>query len=186
MPDFLRTAHGTGADALLRAETPPLDEVPPLNAAHTAIGLALAAARGKPFVPGNRAAENRKPALALLGVPVETSDPRYRKALRKAASYRSRRVRELAVMHGGTIGAGPCAMLASAALALAASRVLYELAGERLDPKLFVQAARLADSARAQELTAVALASREAEGRKLALGPSDPHAALAEALKDPT
>lgn len=164
-PSILRAAHGKGADALLRAETPPLDEEAPLNPTDTASGLALAGARGRPFQRGNQAAKGRKPALALLGVPVDTADPRYRKALRKANVYRQRRARELAIAHGGYLGAGPAAMLASSALALAASRLLYELASETLNPRLFAQAAKLADSARGQELTAVALAAREAAAR---------------------
>lgn len=167
-PSFLRTAHGNGAPALLRVERPPLDELPTPNAADTARGLAEAHKRGRPFQKGNRAASNRKPSLCLLGVPLETADPRYRNALRKAEAWRQRRVRELAVQGGGELGAGPCSMLANAAFALAASRVLQELAGHTLDATLFVQAARLADSARQQELTAVALAEREAEARRAA------------------
>jgi hypothetical protein len=159
--DFLRTAHGAGAAALLRTELPPLDEHQPLNASDTVDGLALRAKRGRPFQRGNSAAKNRKPSLCALGVPIETADPRYRKALRKARRYMQRRQRELAVMHGGELGAGPSAMLAHAARATAASVLLYELAGETLDAGLFKQAASLADSARQQELTAVALAERE-------------------------
>lgn len=176
----LRAAHGNGADALLRSERRPLDEIPPLNANDTAAGLALAANRGRPFTPGNRAAAGRKPALALLGVPVDAADPRYRRALRKAAAYRQRRTRELAIQHGGYLGAGPAAMLASSALALAASRVLHELAAETLDADLFVKAAQLADKARQQELTAVDLADREAKAREAST--SAPHAALVDAL----
>jgi hypothetical protein len=166
-PSILRAAHGAAATlgALLVSETPPLDEVPPPNAEDTERGLALAKKRGRPFQADNTAGANRKPALALLGVEIDAADPRYRKALRKASSYRQRRIRELAMQHGGTLGAGPSAMLASSALALAASRMLYELAGESLDAELFVRAAKLADSARAQELTAVALAEREAASR---------------------
>lgn len=66
---------------------------------------------------------------------------------------------------GGRLGSGPCAMLASAALALAGSRCLYELGAETLDAGLFKAAAALADSARQCELTAVGLAEREAAGR---------------------
>jgi hypothetical protein len=164
-PDPLRTAHGNGASALLRAETPALGELPPLNVDDTAAGLAAVEARGRPFQRGNSAGANRKPALCLLGVPIEAADPRYRAAMRKAKAYMERRRRDLAVQHGGQLGAGPCAMLASAALALGASRVLYELASVTLEPALFAQAAKLGDSARQQELTAVALASREGQAR---------------------
>jgi len=160
--DILRSAHGTGAGALLRAERPPLDEHRPLNAEDTAAGLALRAQRGRPFQRGNQAAKGRKPTLCALGVPVESSDPRYRRAMRKARAYMQRRARELAIQHGGDLGAGPSAMLAHAARATAASVLLYELGSKTLDAALFAQAARLADSARQQELTAVALAEREA------------------------
>lgn len=160
-PSITRKAHGNGAKALLRAETPALDELRPLNAADAERGNAVVNARGKPFERGNKAGANRKPGLALLGSPVDSADPRYRRALRKAKSYMRRRATELAVQHGGTLGAGPSAMLANSALALAASRVLYELASETLDPDLLSKAAALADKSRQQELTAVALAERE-------------------------
>ena len=39
--------------------------------------------------------------------------------------------------------------------------LLHELAGATLEPSLFVQAARLADHARQQEVTAIALAERD-------------------------
>lgn len=180
-PEILRTAHGNGAEALLRAETPVLDERPPLNAADTAQGLTMAARRGRPFTPGNRAAQGRRPGLCLLGVPLDAADPRYRSALRKANTYRQRRVRETAVAHGGYLGAGPAAMFASSARALAASIVLSTLAGEalaRADAKaasaLFATAARLDDYSRQQELTATALAEREAEARKKLQASRDP------------
>lgn len=184
-PSLERTAHGKGASALVRIERPPVEEFGPLNAADTAHGLALAKRRGRPFVAGNAAAVGRKPSLCLLGVPLEGSDPRYRAAMRKANAYRQRRVREIAVSHGGVVGAGPCAMLAAAARAMAASIVLHELAGEALATganddatKLFVAAAQLADKARGQELTAEALADRDAKARARAVGPIDPLAAF--------
>lgn len=164
-PDVIRGGHGDARDAILVTETPALDELTPLDAADTAAALADRQVRGRPFQRGNRAAASRRCALALLGVPLASCDPRYRSAMRKAESYRQRRVRELAVQHGGDLGAGPSAMLANSALALGASRVLYELAGETLDAGMFRQAAALADSARQQELTAVGLASREAQSR---------------------
>lgn len=164
-PAILRRAHGTGEGALLRAERPPLAEIPLPNEGDTERGLALVAGRGRPFQPGNRAAVGRKPVLASLGVPVEACDVRYRRALSKARRYFDARRRELSVQCGGFLGVGPCALLAHAARATAASVLLYELGGEKLEPALFAQAARLADSARQQEITAVALAEREAAAR---------------------
>ncbi len=172
MSSILRTAHGNAAPALLVAEVPPVDELKPLNATDTGRGLAEVSRRGRPWTRGNKAGENRKPALCLLGVPLESADPRYRSAMRMANTYRRRRVRETAVAHGGTLGAGPSAMFASSARALAASTLLYALAGDALKAgrtkeasELFGQAARLGDSSRQQELTAVALAEREAAAR---------------------
>lgn len=167
-PSILRTAHGTGADALLRAETPSLDELASLNAEDTARGLAKAQATGRPFTPGNRAAANRKPDACRLGIPIDTADPRWGRTLRKAKRYTDRRIRDLTVEHGGEIGAGVCAMLASSGLALAASRLLYELAGETMNATMFVQAARLSETSRQQELTATALAAREGHARRAA------------------
>jgi hypothetical protein len=163
--DFLEKAHGAGAPALLRARTPAIDEVTLPNASDTEQGLAIAERHGRPFELGNAAAKGKRPTLASLGIPIESCDPRYRSAVRKAKRYVDRRRRELTIMHGGELGAGPCAMLASSGLALAGSRLLYQLAGETMDTGLFAQAARLADSSRQQELTAVALAEREAHAR---------------------
>ena len=176
---LLVNAHGAAAKALLVTERPPLDEETPLNADDTSRGLAEASRRGRPFTKDNLAAANRKPVLALLGVSLASADPRCTLALRRANRLRQRRVRELTVQHGGYLGAGPCSMLGSAARALAASTVLYALAAEALAEgrtkdaaELFKDSAKLADSARQQELTAVALAAREGEARTKR-GPGD-------------
>lgn len=196
MSSILRTAHGNNSKALLVAERPPIDELPPLNAGDTEEGEALAAGRrnggtpGSPFKPGNKMAAGRKPSLCLLGVPVTTSDPRYRSALRKANTYRQVRIRELATQHGGHLGAGPSAMLASSARALASSILLNELGAEALAAGtakairnasgLLALAARLADSSRQQELTAVALAEREGKVRSEARSSETPDWLLAK------
>lgn len=178
-PSIIRGAHGTAAcsGSILVAEDPPLDEREPPNAADTGRGLALAQRRGRPFTPQNRAAENRRPALCMLGVPLDAADPRYRSAMRKASRYLKRRVRETAVSCGGHLSAGPAAMFASSARALAASTVLYTLAGEELAAgrtkeatALFTAAAGLGEKARAQELTAIGLAEREAKARSQSRG----------------
>ena len=163
-PSLIRSAHGKAAEcgALLVVETPVLSELRPVDVEQTSRGHAEIASRGRPFQRGNRAASNRKPGLAALGLPIKSSDPRYKRAYKLADAYVSHRTRELAAQCGGRLGAGPSACLASAGLALAASRVMHELASETLDPKLFTTAARLGDAARQAELTAVALAEREA------------------------
>ncbi len=173
----LRRAHGTGADAVARVETLPVDELPPLNAADTAAGLAMRKARGRPFTKGNRAASGRKPAIASAGgIPLDSRDPDYQRMLRWARAYRGHRVRELGVQHGGDLSAGVCAILTSAALDLAASRYLTALAAKRGSPPMIAKvaaiASKLAMAARQQELTALEIASREAAARPR--GPVDP------------
>ena len=172
-PTFIRAAHGTGRDAILRVEVPPLDELPDPNAARTERALATREARGRPFEPGNAAAKGRRPKLARMPDSVATAHPSWSAYEKQARRYVQRRCRELAVQTGvPSLGTGPSALLASAGLARAASMVLYEMASEKLDPALFRDAARLADSARQQELTAVGLAEREAKA--LGIGEQDP------------
>lgn len=169
----LRTAHGAGADALVRVETSPADELPPLDAQDTAEGLAMAKRRGRPFQRGNRAAANRKPALATVcGMPLDASDPAYRKALGWARRYRGQRVRELTVQHGGALSAGVCGMITSSAIDMAHSRYLAAKAAATGEVDLMVAASKLAQSSRQQELTALEVASREAAARPKA--PVDP------------
>ncbi|HLK40595.1 MAG TPA: hypothetical protein VKU41_27775 [Polyangiaceae bacterium] len=180
----LRAAHGTGADALVRVETTPPDELPPLDAQDTAQGLASADRRGRPFERGNRAAAGRRPALATVcGMPLDASDPAYRKALGWARRYRGRRVRELTIQHGGALSAGVCAMITSSALDMAASRYLAAKAAQTGDVALMLTASRLAQSSRQQELTALEVAQREGAARPRL--PVDPMAAIRSRLSAP-
>jgi hypothetical protein len=160
----LRAGHGDGA-GVPRVEVLPPDELPTPNAHDTAAALAIRSARGRPFAVGNRAAAGRRPRLAQLGVPTTSSDPRYALALRRAARYRKRRCAELAVVWGGYLSAGAASMIASASLALCASRYLYELAAETGDPATLKQASALAIDARQTESAAWELASREGKAR---------------------
>jgi hypothetical protein len=168
----LRAAHGAGGDALIRVETAPLDELPKPNAEDTAEGLAMRAARGRPFQPGNSAAKGRRPALATTaGIPLDAKDPAYKQALGWAKRYRARRVRELGVMHGGELSAGVCAMLTSASLDMAAARYVTALSARTGDVEMLILASKLSMAARQQELTALELASREMHARKASRGP---------------
>lgn len=170
-PAFVRAAHGTGRDAILRVEVPPLDELPAPNAERTERALAVREARGRPFEKGNAAAAGRRPKLARMPDSA-TAHPSWNAYEKQARRYVQRRCRELAVQTGvPSLGTGPSSLLASAGLALAASRVLYELGARSLDPCLLKDAAALADKARQGELTAVALAEREAKA--LGIGEED-------------
>ena len=114
------------------------------------------------------AGKGRKTQLACLGLSqkiLKGGDPRYRAALYQANKYRKTRMKELAALHGH-VSAGAGALLASASLALAASRFLYEryaeepgLGGGELE--LLKQASGLADKARAAELAAWEMSARE-------------------------
>jgi hypothetical protein len=160
----LRSGHGNGA-GVPRIEVLPPDELPHADANETAANLAERARRGKPFTTGNRAAAGRRPKLALLGVPADATDPRYALALRRASRYRKRRCSELAVAHG-YVSAGASSLIASASLALSASRFLYEVAAETGDAETLKRASALANDARQNELAAWELAAKESGARQ--------------------
>ncbi len=115
----------------------------------------------------------RKTKIALMGIGkniLDNADPRYKRALLQANSYRRVRAAELATMHG-FVSSGASALLATASLALAASRFLYEKVAETGDITLLRQAAALGDSARQSELAAWEMSAREgAAKRKLDAG----------------
>lgn len=113
----------------------------------------------------------RKTKLAVLGVPshvLDSGNPAYARCVRLASAYRKVRVRELTV-NFGYVSSGASALLASAAHALAASRFLYEEAAKASGAdmlELLKTASKLSDSARANELAAWELSSRESIARK--------------------
>lgn len=114
--------------------------------------------------PWTKLPRNRKTKLAVLGIGkdlLDKGDPRYSRAMSQANKYRKARASELAAMHG-YVSAGANALLATASLALAASRFLYEKFTEQPDNfPLLKQASSLADSARQAELAAWEMSARE-------------------------
>lgn len=179
--DLLRAGHGQGSNAP-HVELPWKDQKPP-DAARTATNVAERKRRGKPFQKGNRAAANRVPTLALLGVRSDGVPELARKDLRRADSYRRRAVCELVSAYGYA-GARACAVSSSAALVLASQRQVAALAFQTGDPALHKLAADLADKHAQLELKAEVLAQRAAGKQP----PTDPHAAVFEAFgrKDTT
>lgn len=158
----IRKAHGNGAKAVLRTELPPIDEFGCANAGDTARGMAVYAARGRPFEPGNEAASNRPPKLARIAPAEPTAHPLWRSKYRHQASrYARRRVAELAIMFGGKVSVAVQRLVGLAAKQAAASDLLYELAMTELDTTTIMQAAKLADMSRQAELTAIGLARLE-------------------------
>jgi len=109
------------------------------------------------------AGKGRKTKLAAFGLNptlVRSGDPGYAAALHQANKYRKMRMKELAQLHGHC-SAGVGALLASASLALAASRFMYELAAADPQPQLLKDASKLASEARQNELAAYEVAARE-------------------------
>jgi hypothetical protein len=115
--------------------------------------------------------KGRKHKLATFAIDkaivAGASDPAYGKCLKYAASYRKHRARELCVAHG-YVSAGASALLATASLALAASRYLYERVAITGETDLLMKAHKLADSARQNELAAWELCAREGVARRKA------------------
>jgi len=178
-PSLLRSAHGTAAagGAMLVVETPPLDELRPLNAEATAAGLALQKRRGKPLERGNMAAVGRAPSLAIIGYEKD-APPERRQRNRKAASLQRRRVWELSIQYGGPsprpegmsreeykqalrdwgVSSGVRTELKSWACALADAET-FDRAGDPL------KAAGLRERASGHQIKAIAIAEREAGAR---------------------
>lgn len=109
------------------------------------------------------AGKGRKTKLAAIGLSlsiIKEGDQSYAACLDQANKYRKTRMRELAEYHGH-VSAGVGALLATASLALAASRYLYQRAAAAGDSYDLKQASALADSARQAELAAWELCGRE-------------------------
>lgn len=164
---FIKTRHND-RKAPLQVEAPRPDELTRPNLDEAADRLAEGPTGRGGFPKGRK----RRTKLAVLGIPagaLDSGDPSYARCVRLAAAYRKCRTRELAVVHG-YVSSGASALLASAAMALSASRYLYEKAasgGEETND-LLKTAAKLADSARQNELAAWELCAREAVAKKKA------------------
>jgi hypothetical protein len=180
-----RKAHGTGADALARVETAPVDELPE--------GVPAPARPAEPsdrgpdgrFRPGNALAATGGAAkrgqahlAARLGLGSLPADAAFAPYRRSAATFRRVQCTTLArTVGGGVCGPGPSSIVASAALALAWSRYLSDLAAQTGDADAVTRAMRLADASRQMLLTAHELCAREATARA-ASNPVDAQAAL--------
>lgn len=170
---MLRPAHGTARDygALLAVETAPADELP--EGVPDEPGRDRDPLTGR-FRPRNRLAaqggRGRGAALSLarlLGFLELPDDHRFARYHRLAREWREAQAVSLAAtVGGGILSPGVSSIIASAALALAASRYLYDQGAESGDAKLLGQGARLADQSRTSLLTAHELCAREAQARK--------------------
>lgn len=158
---ILRKAHGAaaGGGTLLVAETPPIDELDPLNAGDTEAGLAMRRVRGRPFQPGNRAAADRGPSLTRINAP-NTNSEAIKRLHRKAGALKRTRERELAVQHGGE---RPSTAVRVELVAWAKATAWAEfLESQSVSP---LKVAQLREKASAHQLKAIAIAEREAAAR---------------------
>lgn len=170
----LRSGHGTGAGQP-RVEVLPPDELP--------AGVPAPARQESPadrgvlgrFAPGNglsrqggkaRAGKTRlADRLGLAALPDGAAFRPYKAA---AVAFRRAQTTEVArTVGGGTCGPGPASIIASAALCLAWSRYLGDLAANAGDPQLAMLAARLGETSRQHLMAAHELAAREAQARKV-------------------
>ena len=187
----LRSAHGKAAEggALVVVEASPADELPDGVPAPTRPDATRDVA-GR-FAPGpgtaalaaqaGRASAEAARFRRLLGL-LELDDAHpYAGYLRLAREHRDEHSAAVAAsVGGGQLSPGVSSIIASASLALAASRYLYDMGAQAGDAKLLGQAARLADQSRTSLLTAHELAAREAAARGR---PTDLTAALSEAAR---
>jgi hypothetical protein len=171
----LRTAHGEGAGALVRAERSPVDELP-----RGVQGPPQASARGErrpngTFAKGARTAQSaggratkgKTKLAAKLGLARLPEDAAFASYKASAATFRRVQCADLArTVGGGVCGPGPSSIVASASLALAWSRYFSDLAAASGDPELALKAVRLGDASRQALLTATELCAREAEARR--------------------
>lgn len=182
----LRRAHGAGADALLRVETLPADELPDGVPADAGADSRAASAEAGRFAPGNRrsvlggrAKRGKSRLTSRLGLSTLPDGDAFAPYRRAAATFRRVQCAELSrSVGGGQVGPAVCSIVASAALALAWSRWTSDEAAKTGDPDLAAKALRMADTSRQMLLTAFELAAREAEARPRA--PVDPMAHIRE------
>jgi hypothetical protein len=168
----LRTGHGTGAGTP-RVEVLPADELPagvpdaarqesPTDrgeAGRFARGNRLARAGGKARAGKTRLADR----LGLRQLPDGSAFATYKAS---AVSFRRAQCAALASsVGGGYCGPAPSSFVASAALQLAWSRYLSDVAAETGDGELAIQASRLANDSRQNLLAAHELCARESAGR---------------------
>jgi hypothetical protein len=148
----------------------PLKDMRPANADQTAANLAESKRRGRPFQKGNRVG-GRKLALTGLGIASAGIPELARRELRKAESYRQRRVRELRAVHG-YVSAGAEGLLGSAALVLASSKAVASEAFRTGNVELHELASRLIERASQIELKAEFLAKSDAAAKPRSKAPN--------------
>lgn len=162
-----RAAHGRAAELgrLAVSETLPSDELPSATPADTARVQRTADGRfaaGNTVARSSRVRSGPRGALAKLDA---ASDPAWQAARRWAQRACTRRVTELAQLHGGMLSSEVCALVVDSWELRGDARYLAARARAEGDPDLSRAAATLLASARQAQRDAWELASREAQAR---------------------
>jgi hypothetical protein len=176
----LRSGHGTGA-GVPRIEVLPADELPIGKPAPARDPNPADRSEGGRFAPGNtlaslagKANAGKTRLASRLGLATLPSGAAFRPYKAAASSFRRAHCTELArTVGGGVCGPAPSSLVASAALQLAWSRYLSDVAAESGDAELALKASRLAEASRQSLLAAHELAAREAKARQ-ERAPRDP------------
>lgn len=165
---FLRKAHGAGAAALVRIETPPANELSLPSASSSDTDVRDRDHNGR-FLPQNTVARSSKIRPAKHGALVALeakADPAWQTADRWGKRYAAHRRGEIAKAHGAISG-GASTLIESAGCVLADSRYIRAKGAQAGDPALLKLAASLAETAKQLELSAWELAAREAPKNKV-------------------
>lgn len=167
----LRTGHGNGAGQP-RVEVLPVNELPdgiPEDAGPSR--TVDRDDRGR-FVTGNHASRSggkRKAGAVVLARRLGLAEGHavaFTPYMTQAEAWRRHKVSELArTVGGGSCGAGPSSIVATAARQLASSIYLFDLAAQTGDPALHVQASKLGNDSRQNLLAAHELCAREAAAK---------------------
>lgn len=165
------TIRRSGPKEVARGKVPvvvsvkPADELPKLSDPDGAADRYEASMAKVRKFGGAQENAGRKPKMLSMGLvkDADPGDPRYKNALRSARQYLKKRKQDYQIAFG-FVSSGVMGILASASMALCASRYLYEkayIASEPENFELMKQGAKHADSAMRMELAAWEMASRE-------------------------
>jgi hypothetical protein len=168
-----RAAHGTGADAVVRIETLPADELPAgVPGVARPEGAEVRGPDGR-FRPGNpmaaaggRAKAGRTRLATRLALNALAEGSPFAKYQHMASTFRRVQCDELAQnVGGGVCGPGPASIVSTAAIQLAYSRYFFDMCANSFDPDLAQQAAKFGDQSKANLLAAHELCAKEAQAR---------------------
>lgn len=177
----IRTGHGAGKGRA-HVETLPPDELPdglPAPARPAPDRTPAGTFRAGPGTTelarlGAKAAHESRQLGQLLGLWDVPDDHPYKPYSRLAQEWRDAHMARLAdTIGGGSVGPGPASIVSSSAIQMGASRWLADLGARTGDPKLMIEASRLADSSRQGLIAAHELCAKETKAK-----PVDPFAEM--------